>query len=226
MVKNKKSKQGDSLKDVEQALTKTEQFLENNLNVVIYTIAALVVIVLGVIGFQRFYIGPRNADAQQQMFVAQDHFSVDSFGLAVNGDGVSLGFLDIIDSYGSTKSGKLARYYTGVSYLHMGEYDLALNYLKKFKTKDILLAPLTQSAIGDAYVELGEYSKAIAAYKKGLANNVNEFTTPTILTKLALVYETSGDKQKALDSYMKVKQDFPNNSDALNVEKSIARLKQ
>ena len=103
MVKNKKSKQGDGLKDVEQALTKTEQFLENNLNVVIYTIAALVVIVLGVIGFQRFYIGPRNADAQEQMYVAQNYFSVDSFQLAINGDGVSLGFLDIIDSYSSTK---------------------------------------------------------------------------------------------------------------------------
>ena len=168
MVKNKKSKQGDGLKDVEQALTKTEQFLENNLNVVIYTIAALVVIVLGVIGFQRFYIGPRNADAQEQMYVAQNYFSVDSFQLAINGDGVSLGFLDIIDSYSSTKAGKLARYYTGVSYLHLGEYDLALDYLKKFKTDDILLAPLTQSAIGDAYAELGNYSKAIAAYKNGL----------------------------------------------------------
>jgi len=189
MVKNKDKKQSDGLKDVEEALTKTEQFLENHLNIVIYGVAAVIIVVLAILGFQRFYIGPKNVEAQQQLYVAQDYFSVDSFDLAVNGDGVSLGFLDIIDNYGSTKAGKLSRYYTGISYLHLGEYDLAISYLKKFKTDDMLIAPLAQSGIGDAYTELGEYNKAISAYQKALSYNKNEFTTPTVLFKLALAYE-------------------------------------
>lgn len=226
MVKNKNKNQSDGLRDVEEALTKTEQFLENHLNVVIYVVAAVIITVLAILGFQRFYIGPKNVEAQQQLYVAQDYFSVDSFDLAVNGDGVSLGFLDIIDNYGSTKAGKLAHYYTGISYLHLGEYDLAISYLKKFKTDDMLIAPLAQSGIGDAYAELGEYNKAISAYQKALSYNKNEFTTPTVLFKLALAYEAVGNKTKALETYKGIKADFPNSSDAINVEKSIARLNQ
>jgi tetratricopeptide (TPR) repeat protein len=226
MAKNKKSNQADGLKDVEQALSKTEQFLENHLNVVIYTIGAIIVVVLGVLGIQKFYMGPRNVEAQEQMYVAQDYFSEDNFELAINGDGVSLGFLDIIDSYGSTKAGKLARYYTGISYLHLGEFESAIDYLKKFKTKDMLVGPMAQSAIGDAYVELGEYNKAISAYNKGLSISENEFSTPTIMIKLALAYEANGEQSKALTLLNDLKAKYPNNSEALNVEKNIARLNQ
>ncbi|MBN2807470.1 MAG: tetratricopeptide repeat protein [Prolixibacteraceae bacterium] len=226
MVKNKNIKQEDSLKDVEQALTRTEQFLENHLNLVLYVIGGLIVVILGFLGVQKYLIGPKNVEAQEQIFAAQNYFSIDSFDLAINGDGVSLGFLDIIDSYGSTKAANLAKYYTGISYLHLGDYELAIDYLKKFKTDDLLLAPLTQSAIGDAYVELGELDKASKAYNKALSLNENDFTTPTILAKLGVVYEELGQTEKALEVYQQLKKDYPNSSDAANIEKNIARINQ
>jgi tetratricopeptide (TPR) repeat protein len=226
MVKNKNIKQEDSLKDVEQALTRTEQFLENHLNLVLYVIGGLIVLILGFLGVQKYLIGPKNVEAQEQIFAAQNYFSIDSFDLAINGDGVSLGFLDIIDNYGSTKAANLAKYYTGVSYLHLGDYDQAINYLKKFKTDDLLLAPLALSAIGDAYVELGELDKASKAYNKALSLNENDFTTPTVLAKLGVVYEELGQTDKALEAYQQLKKDYPNSSDATNIEKSIARINQ
>lgn len=226
MVKNNSNKQGEGLKEVEEALTKTEQFLENHLNLVLYVIGGLVVVVLGFLGFQKYVVTPKNVEAQAQMFNAQNYFSIDSFDMAINGDGVSLGFLDIIDDYGSTKAGNLAKYYAGISYLHLGEYDLAIEYLKKFDTDDMLLGPLTKAAIGDAYIELGNYNKAISEYKSALDVNENEFTTPTILTKLGVAYEQLGEKDKALEAYNKIKTSYPKSSDAANVEKSIARLNQ
>ena len=226
MVKNKNIKQDDSLKEVEHALTTTEQFLEKHLNIVLYVIGGLIVVVLGFLGVHKFIVSPNNIEAQEQMFEAQNYFSIDSFDLAVNGDGVSFGFLDIIDNYGSTKAANLAKYYTGVSYLHLGDYDLAIKYLKKFKTDDLLLAPLTKSAMGDAYVELGDLNKAVSAYKKALDLNENDFTTPTVLLKLGVVYEALGEKEKALEIYQQIKKDYPNSSDAANIEKNIARLNQ
>lgn len=226
MVKNKNNKQEDSLKDVEQALTKTEQFLENHLNLVLYVIGGLIVVILGFLGVQKYLIGPKNVEAQEQIFPAQNYFSIDSFDLAINGDGVSLGFLDIIDNYGSTKAANLAKYYTGVSYLHLGDYEQAIDYLKKFKTDDLILAPLAQSAIGDAYVELGDLNKAASAYKKALGMEANDFATPTVLAKLGVVYEELGQADKALEVYQQLKKEYPNSSEAANVEKSIARINQ
>lgn len=224
MAKNKN--RHDSMQEVEEALTKTEQFLENHLNLVIYVIIGVIVVVLGVIGVQKLYIAPNNEEAQEQMFPAQNYFSVDSFDLAINGDGMSLGFLDIIDQYGSTQAAKLAKYYTGVSYLHLGEYELAIDYLKGYKTDDILLAPVSKSAIGDAYVELGEYQKAISAYKKGISISDNAFSAPVIMRKLALTYEKQGDLEKAISTLKKIMTEYPKNPDAVEVEKDIARLEQ
>ncbi|HNZ71232.1 MAG TPA: tetratricopeptide repeat protein [Prolixibacteraceae bacterium] len=226
MVKDTHNKKAESFGEVEVALTKTEQFLEKHLNLVFYVIGGIIVVVLGVLGINKYVISPKNVEAQEQMFAAQNFFSVDSFDVALNGDGVSLGFLDIIDDFGSTKSGKLAQYYAGISFLHLGDYNQAIKHLKKFKTDDLLLAPLAKAAIGDAYVELGNYDKAISAYNDALAVNNNDFTTPTIKLKLALVYEEKGNVEKALVILNEAKSEFPNNSEITAIEKNIARLNQ
>jgi tetratricopeptide (TPR) repeat protein len=226
MVKDTHNKKAESFGEVEVALTKTEQFLEKHLNLVFYVIGGIIVVVLGVLGINKYVISPKNVEAQEQMFAAQNFFSVDSFDVALNGDGVSLGFLDIIDDFGSTKSGKLAQYYAGISFLHLGDYNQAIKHLKKFKTDDLLLAPLAKAAIGDAYVELGNYDKAISAYNDALAVNNNDFTTPTIKLKLALVYEEKGNVEKALAILNEAKSEFPNNSEITAIEKNIARLNQ
>jgi tetratricopeptide (TPR) repeat protein len=226
MAKNKNMQHGDSMQEVEETLTRTEQFLENHLNLVLYVIGGIIVVVLGILGVSKYYMGPRNAEAQEEMYAAQNYFSKDSFNLALNGDGVSLGFLDIIDNYGSTDAGNLAEYYTGISYLHLGDYEAAIDHLKNFSTDDMLVAPIAESAKGDAYVELGEYDKAISAYNKALKISDNEFTSPAVMNKLALVYEKQGNTDNALELYKEIKEKYPQSSIAADVEKSIARVNQ
>jgi len=226
MVKDNHQKKAEGISEVEVALTKTEQFLEKHLNMVFYVIGGIVVVILGIIGISKYVIAPRNTDAQEQMFAAQNYFSVDSFNVALNGDGVSLGFLDIIDQYGSTKSGNLAHYYAGISFYHLGDYNQAIKQLKKFDSDDMLLVPLAKSAIGDCYVELSNFDKAISAYESALSANKNDFTTPTIKLKLALAYEAKGDVNKALSILEEAKADYPNNAEVATIEKTIARLNQ
>jgi tetratricopeptide (TPR) repeat protein len=226
MVKDTKNKKAEGFGEVEVALSRTEQFLEKHLNLVFYVIGGIIVVILGVLGVQKYVIAPKNVDAQEQMFAAQNFFSVDSFNLALNGNGASLGFLDIIDEYGSTKAGNLSHYYAGISFLHLGDFEQAIKHLNKFDSDDILLAPLAKAGIGDAYVELGKYEKAISAYKDALSFNNNEFTTPSIKTKLALVYESKGDVKSALKELEDIKRDFPASSEITAVEKNIARLNQ
>ncbi len=226
MAKNKNMQHGDSMQEVEETLTRTEQFLENHLNLVLYVIGGIIVVVLGILGVNKYYISPKSAEAQEEMYAAQNYFSKDSFNLALNGDGMSLGFLDIIDNYGSTDAGNLAEYYSGISYLHLGDYEAAIDHLENFDTDDMLVAPVAHSAMGDAYVELGEYDKAISAYNKALKVSDNEFTSPAVMNKMALVYEQQGNTDKALELYKKIKDEYPESSIAADVEKSIARVNQ
>src|SRR5512137_655283 len=89
---------------VEEAFSKTEQFIERNQKIILIIVGALVIVVLGFFGFKRFYLAPKEKEAQGQMFMAEKYFEMDSISKALNGDGNYLGFLDIIDQYGITKS--------------------------------------------------------------------------------------------------------------------------
>ncbi len=128
----KKAQQEDNLQELESALTKTEHFIEDNQKIITYVVGAIILVVVIYLGFTKFYLQPKEEEAQSQMFMAENYFEKDSFNLAINGDGNYLGFLDIIDDYGITESANLAKYYTGISYLHLGQYEEALDYLNRF----------------------------------------------------------------------------------------------
>jgi TolA-binding protein len=157
--------------------------------------------------------------------MAENYFEKDSFNLAINGDGNYLGFLDIIDDYGITKSANRAKYYTGISYLYLGEYETALDYLNDFKTDDLLLAPVAEGAKGDAYLELGETDSALKQYKKAYAASDNELTTPVYMMKAANLLESMDELEDALALYEAIKAEYPQSSEGTNADRYIARIK-
>lgn len=224
MVKNKDKKEQDSFSEVESTLTKTEQLIEDNQKILTIVVGVAIAIVVAYLGFTKLYIQPREVDAQEQMFMAEQYFEKDSFNLAINGDGNYLGFLDIIEDYGMTDAGNLANYYTGISYLRLGEYEAALEYLNEFDTDDLLLAPISEGAKGDAYRELGETDKALAAYKNAYNSNENEFTTPVYMMKAANLLEAEGNLEEALEIYKNIKEKYPTTTEGRSVEKYIARV--
>lgn len=225
MTKDKKKSQVDNLIEVESALTKTEQFLESNQKLIGIIIGAIVVLAVGYMGINKFYLEPRSKDAQEQMFRAQNYFEKDSFNLALNGDGSNPGFLDIIDDFGSTDAGNLAKYYAGISYLHMGQYDNAILYLNKFSTKDLLLEPIAIGAQGDAQLELGKTEKALDLYTKAYKMNENELTTPIYMLKAGELLESSNKQDEALKLYETIKQKYPESNEGRSIDKYIARAK-
>lgn len=225
MAKDKKNKQVDNLVEVESALTKTEQFLESNQKLIAIAVGSIVIIVAGYLGLNKFYLDPRDKDAQEQMFQAQNYFEKDSFNLALNGDGTNPGFLDIIDDFGSTDAGNLSKYYAGISYLHMGKYDNAIEYLKKFSTNDVLLGPISVGAQGDAQLELGKTEKALDLYTKAYNMNNNELTAPIYMLKAGELLENTNKSAEAVKIYETIKQKFPESNEGKSIDKYIARAK-
>jgi tetratricopeptide (TPR) repeat protein len=135
------------------------------------------------------------------------------------------GFLSIIDDYGMTKASNLSKYYAGVCYLKLGNYDEAIDYLKSFKGKDQIIGPMAKGALGDAYMEKNESSKAASYYMEAAEMNENEFTTPLFLMKAGWTYELLADYDKAVKVYERIKYDFPASNEAREIDKYIARAK-
>lgn len=221
----KNIKQEENLQELESALTRTEQFIEDHQKQISYVVGAIVVLVAAFLAVNKFYLQPKEDEALSQMFMAENYFEKDSFNLAINGDGNYLGFLDIIDDYGITKSANRAKYYTGISYLHLGQYEDAIDYLEKFKTKDLLLAPVKAGAIGDAMLELGDSDGALKQYKKAYSATENELTTPVYKMKAARLLESMNKLEEALKLYEEIKKEYPESAEGTTVDRYIARVK-
>ena len=225
MAKMKKSQAPDRLEEVESALSRTERYIEENQKPLTIIVLALVVVVIVFMGYKRFIVIPAEKEAQSQMFMAERYFEQDSFNLALYGDGNNLGMIDIIDDYGITKSSELAHYYAGVSFLNLGEFELAIEQLEKFSSNDKMINLIAKGAIGDAYLELGEPSKAITYYEKAATTEDNVFVNPIYLMKAGQVYESQEKFQKALETYKKIKDNYPESQEGQKIEKYIAKVK-
>jgi len=210
---------------VEEALSKSEKFIEKNQKILTIVIGSAVVIVLGVFAFQKLYIAPREKAAQGQMFMAQKYFEQDSLAKALNGDANYPGFLDIIDEYSMTNAANLANYYTGIIYLKQGKFEDAITYLGKFDSDDEFVGPMATGGIGDAYMELGQKEKAVEYYVKAANQQVNDVTTPVFLMRAAFVYEDLGKFDKALEFYEKIQKEHSKSTEARDIEKYMEAAK-
>jgi tetratricopeptide (TPR) repeat protein len=224
MAKNKKDENPQGMKNVEETLTKTEQFLESNYKPLL-TGLAVVVVLVALFWLGKIYLTKRSDEAQSQMYQAQRYLEMDSINLALNGDGNYLGFIDIAQEYKFTNAGNLARYGAGICYLHLGNYEEAIDYLNKYSKKDKVIGSIAIGATGDAYVELGNLEKGISKYLEAAEYADNSFNTPLFLMKAAELYELDGKYADALKLYERIKDEYPTSTEGSSIEKYIARVK-
>ncbi len=222
MAKKKKSQGDEQLKAVEQALSKTEQYIEENQNVLLIAVAAIVILIGGYQAYKYLIQIPKENEAASEMAWAERALERNDVNGAINGDAAHLGFLDVADDYGSTKAGNLANYYAGVAYMRMGDFVSAIDYLEEFDGDDEILAAVHLGAIGDCFAQIDQPEDALDYYIKAVNARSNEFTTPLYLMKAAQAAEYIEDNDQAIKLYKRIKKEYPESRDAQNIDKYIA----
>lgn len=219
-----KKEKTDELENVEHALTASEAFIEKYQKQILFVVAVVVLLVLAVIAFRNFYIQPREIEAENEMGKAQSMFAVDSFKVALEGDGNNIiGFKEIVSEYGITNSGNLAAAYSGICYYKLGQYENAIKFLSQYDGEDNYFSIAVIGLIGDSYVELGETSKALNYFEKA-AGYKNEVLSPIYLKKAGIVNESLKKPEKALKAYTEIKDNYPKSNESADIDKYIARV--
>ena len=222
--KNLKEKEAQRQENIEQTVSATEQFYNENKKAIWGIVAAVLVIGLGILAYNKFIYQPKCVEAMQQCYPAEMSFQNGEYDLALNGDGNNLGFADIIADYGS-KAGKAVYLYAGICELQLGNNEEALSYLKKYKGKEPILAARAKACEGDAYVALGDYNAAVRAYKAAVDCADNMFAAGYLL-KEGSALEALGQKAEALACYKSVENDYPQSIEAYDIAKYIARVSE
>ncbi|MFN5664828.1 MAG: tetratricopeptide repeat protein, partial [Bacteroidota bacterium] len=214
MAENKETNNLDLDKTLVDTTHKVEDFYANNKKQINMAIIAVVVIIGGYVGYKKLIVEPMDIEAQKEIFMAQNYFEMDSFALALNGNEKFKGFEAIAEEYGASKAGNLAHYYAGICNLRTGQYESAIEHLEDFSTENLLIGPLAEGAIGDAYVELGDLDKGVNHYMKAARMTKNKLTSPVFLKKAGMVYEEKQSYVDALEAYQTIKKDFAESQEA------------
>jgi tetratricopeptide (TPR) repeat protein len=215
----------DKNEETNEALVRMQGFWARFQKPVLIIVAVLVIGIGGWYGYNEYIIKPKEEKAADVVFKAQQYFALDSSNLVLNGDGQSKGVLFVMNNYSGTKTANLCKYYAGVSYLKLGDFNNAVKYLKDFSTNGKQIQLMAYGCLGDAYSELNKKEEAVESYKKaasafeGDENNSSEY-----LFRAALLEETSGKTKEALELYKQIKEKFPKTDKGFQADKYINRL--
>ena len=193
--------------------------------------------VLGLAGYKKYRAGRESAASHeiwtseahlrkgQRLLEANDQSYVEEYGRALNGGGGELGLLGIIEKYGRTKSGNLARFYVATIHFKQKNYAEALKYLEMFRGQKTFMQAGVWSLVGDIYAEQKQYPMALQYYYKAAKDEPNEFKTPGYLMKAARVHEVIGEYAKALTCYERICSLYPSSVRYEEARKHASRVK-
>lgn len=214
-----------TVEESNDALLKIESFWKKYQKQILIIVGAIVVVIGGWYGYQSFVVAPKEASAEDAIYKAQSYFAQDSIKLALNGDGKNKGFLYIINNYGGTEQSNLAKYYAGVCYLKLGDFNNAVKYLQDFSTDSKEIQMMAYGCLGDAYSELNKNDDAINYYKKAAATfEDDQVNASEYLFRAGLKLELEGKNSEAVEVYKEIKNKFPQSPKAYVVDKYIYRL--
>lgn len=212
----------ESSEALAEQISKSEQFVEQNKNVITYVIIGIAALIGGFF-FMQSQAEEKEGEAQAEMYNAQFYFDADSLIKALNGDGTNYGFLEIIEEFDGTKAANLSKFYSGVIYMQQGSFDDAISMLEDFSSSDLLIQARAYSLLGDANVEKGSMGEAVSYYEKAANYKANEYFTPMYLMKLAQAQEAESNFDGAITSYSTIINEFPKAQELNDAKKRKAR---
>ena len=194
---------------VEESLNKSEAFVLKYKNALIGCVAAVVIVIAGVMAYQNYVAGPNELKASTAIAKCETLFQNQQYELALNGDSIQQGFLAIASEYGSTKAGNLANLYAGLCYANLDQWQEAAQYIEKFSaTGDQMISPASLGALANAYAHLEQLDKAVSTFKEAAEKADNNALSPTFLMEAGKILESQGKKDEALKVYKQVKEKY------------------
>ena len=219
---------------------KTKAFWMKNAKILAIIIGVIILGVAAYFAYDKFVVEPKEQQANEAIFAAESlfdkmavsGFNADSINIALNGGAIEgqkvTGLLTVASKYSGTPAGNRATYMVGASYLHSGDFDMAIKFLKDFDGNGASQVQMkAYEMLGHAYAEKKNTEEALSNYKKATTvNTKDEAFTADALFLAANYAEATGKKKEAIELFKKMKEDYPTNSAVASgeVDKYLAQL--
>jgi tetratricopeptide (TPR) repeat protein len=204
---------------------KVTSFYEANKRNISIALTALVVAVFAIV----IYVKNRsdnNEKAITALGAIFESYDAGQFQTAVDGipEKNVQGLRSIVDNYGNSASGDLARFYLASAYVQLGRSDEALKEFEDFSPPGELLAVARLSGIGSCYESGGKFKEAAASFEKAATQYPKDISAAENLNNAARDYAQAGERDKAIDLYKRIKKNYPTTAFAREADRFIAQL--
>jgi tetratricopeptide (TPR) repeat protein len=219
MAKNKK----EPMVDESVNLTSTESFIDKYKKPLLMGGGAIVVLILGIVGYQKLVAEPKEEDSKEAYWNAFYEFERDSLELAVKGTADFDGMETVASEYSGTSGGDIANYTLGLAKMQNGEFGAAIEYFDACDFEDVMVGNIVIGLKGDCEVEQGNYEAAAKYFEEAANREKNDYTSPMYLKKAGLAYEKLGQNEKAVNVYQNIKDNYPLSTEGFEIDKYLAR---
>ena len=209
-----------------QVVNRTQDFWTRNSRTILIAAGAVILLAAAYFGYKYLIKEPNEKKAAESIFKAEEYFRMDSLQRALNGDGINPGFLKIIDKYGGTDAGNLARFYAGASYIRLGDNANAVKHLKEFETDSKQIQARAYKLLGDAYADQNKTSDALSAYKKAARHFDDDDNNASEYLFMAAYYASrvAKNREEAIELFKELKKNYSRTQRGFEADKYLAEL--
>lgn len=222
MLKPKKGISKREMKEDKLVTTyfKTRTWIEENRRIVTY-IVAVPIALLAILWFVENNRRQSDQRATTELAKVFPLYDQGQYKLAVDGipqENIR-GLQSIVDEYGGSHSGEMAKLYLGDCYFNLKDYDKALKYFGEVDFSDKLISSSALAGEGACYEALGKHEEAGELYEKAASKYMTTLQAPQDLFNAARNYSEAGNKDKAGQMLDRLKKEFPETSYARDVDR-------
>lgn len=201
MAKKQNESARTRLEEVNESLTSAAQRIEDNKKYVSWALIAIAVIALLAGGF--IWLNNKGKhDAKEDIGKA------DIALLQGNQDEALKSYEKVADEY-SNSTGERAHLNAAILLYQKGEYEKAVKHLEGYTPDGNLIAPACKSLLGDCYVNLKKYDKALTAFDEAIKlSKGNEMYAPAFMLKKATVLHEQKKYAEEAAIYQDIKDNF------------------
>ena len=201
------------------------KFYEDNQSKILIGLGAVAVIIIAIVFYSNKAIED-NINAGKSLTLVLEKFNDKKYQEAIDGvPGTNvIGFKAIVDNYGGTEQGEIAKVFLADCYSYLGKYDEALKYYEDYSGSNSLYKATAKAGEAACYESKGDNAKAASLFEKAADVDENNIQNANYLLRAGINYMDAGDSAKAKELFETIKTDYSTTAAARDVTRYSVKV--
>jgi tetratricopeptide (TPR) repeat protein len=202
-------------------------YIQENLNRLAIYAGILVVVILAIVLFANNK--KKNNDlAGTELARVMNIYDSGNYLEAIEGRAGTklIGLKKIVDNYGSTDNGEIAKIYMANAYSYLGKLDDANKYYQDYSGSNNIFKATALAGQASYQAFKKNYDKAADLYKKAAFVSDEDVLNPEYLLQAGLNYISEGKYSEAKELFAKIKKDYATSTTVRQLDQYSILLEQ